>query len=673
MIIRSEPQTTPATSCSPAEKIASCFKRGGKKTLLGLGLLSVAATPAASARDARNFADLTIEELMNESVTSVSKRAQKLGDAAAAITVLTHDDLARSGAASIAESLRLVPGMDVAVGSASDWAISARGFNGVFSNKLLMLVDGRAVYSPLFSGVFWDLQQSMLQDLDRIEVIRGPGATIWGANAVNGVINVVSRSASETQGGYVYGGGGDVHRAATGMRYGGKLAAKTYYRVFGSYQTHDNYPLASGGTAADAWQARHGGFRIDSYPADATHLTWQADATATKLDDGISDSSNVNTLARWTHQLSDRSGLEVQAYYDRTARFRPYQFRIESETFDLTAQHSFGLGAQHDFTWGLGSRFNVNRVAPTNPANAVRIRRMSLPLSSAFVQDEFKVVPETLTFTPGFKLEHNSYTGWEFQPGLRAVFKPTERQTLWAAASRAVRTPNAFEGTDMTAIAVGAPFPGPGGGLFLPAVIGNTQLRSEVLHAYEVGYRVQPASRVSFDLAAFHNTYHGIVAFGGISNFVPGLPFGTAEIPAMNLLNGHLTGGEAIVTVTPREGWRITASYSTLHASVDVPPVPNPAASERSAPRNQAALRLSYDFSPQAGGEAELRYVDTIQSVPAYLTADLHVLFHLSERLTLSIVGQNLLDKQHPEQSPQVSVLTSEAPRNVHAKLQWQF
>jgi iron complex outermembrane recepter protein len=626
-----------------------------------------------SAREARSFAELSIEELMNESVTSVSKRAQKLGDAAAAITVLTHDDLTRSGATSIAESLRLVPGMDVAVGSASDWAISARGFNGVFSNKLLMLVDGRAVYNPLFSGVFWDLQQSMLEDVDRIEVIRGPGATIWGANAVNGVINVVSRSASETQGGYLYGGGGDMHRSFAGARYGGKLGAKTYYRLFGSYQTNDSFPQANGQPAGDAWQARHGGFRLDSYPTEDTHLTWQADATATDLDDRISDSSNVNTLVRWSRQISDRSSVEVQAYYDRTTRFRPYQFRIATDIVDLAAQHSFGLGARHDITWGLGARFNVNHIESTNFANAVRDERTSLPLSSAFVQDEFKLVPDKLTFTTGLKLEHNSYTGFEFQPGLRAVFKPTERQTLWAAASRAVRTPNAFEGTDMTAITVGAPFPGPGGGLFLPAVVGNTQLKSEVLHAYELGYRIQPVNRVSIDLAAFYNTYHGLVAFGGVNNLVPGVPFGVAEIPAMNLLDGHLFGGEAVVTVTPRDGWRITASYSLLRAHVDQPVIPNPAASERSAPRNQAALRSSYDFSKRLSGEVQVRYVDTVQSVPAYVTADVQFSFHLNEQLTLSVVGQNLLDKQHAEQGAQVSVLTSEAPRNFHAKLQWHF
>lgn len=673
MTIFSEPRPASATQFGPAINFTRGLKCAGRKAVLGLGLLSAIVLAPVIARETRNFADLSIEELMNESVTSVSKRAQKVGDAAAAITVLTHDDLHRSGAASIAESLRLVPGMDVAVGSASDWAISARGFNGVFSNKLLMLVDGRAVYSPLFSGVFWDLQQSMLEDVDRIEVIRGPGATIWGSNAVNGVINVVSRSASETQGGYLYGGGGEVHRAFAGARYGGKLGAKTYYRLFGSYQSNDNYPLATGRPAGDAWQARHGGFRIDSYPSEDTHLTWQADTTATRLDDGISDSSNVNTLVRWTRQLSDGAAVEVQAYYDRTARFRPYQFQIESETFDLTTQHSFGLGPRHDFTWGLGARFNVNHIAAANPGNTVRNRRASLPLSSAFVQDEFKVVPDKLTLTPGLKLEHNSYTGWELQPGLRAVLKPTERQTLWAAASRAVRTPNAFEGTDMTAIAIGAPFPGPGGGFFLPTLVGNTQLRSEVLHAYELGYRIQPASRVSLDFSAFHNTYRGLVAFGGINNFVPGTPFGTAEIPAMNLLDGRLSGGEVVVTVNPREGWRISGSYAVLRARVDLPPVPNPAASARSAPRNQAALRVAYDFSRQLGGEVHLRYVDTIQSVPAYLTADVQFSFHFNERLTLSLAGRNLFDPRHPEQSPQVSVLTSEAPRHFHGKLQWHF
>ena len=314
---------------SPIPSVARLVLAGCASSWLG----------AASPPD-RSLADLSLEELMNETVTSVSKREQKLSEAAAAITVLTNDDLRRSGATSIAESLRLVPGLNVATVNSHDWAISARGFNNVFSKNLLVLVDGRAVYSPLFAGVFWDLQQTMLEDVDRIEVIRGPGATVWGANAVNGVINIVTRSARETQGAFLYAGSGNVHELIAGAREGGRAGANTYYRVFGSYQHTDSDMLTNGQTANDAWWAKHGGFRFDHYPDANTQLTWQAEATDVTVNGQAVASHNLNTLARWTRQLGGRSNLELQAYYDHTYRDQSSQAEIRTDTFDVTAQYT---------------------------------------------------------------------------------------------------------------------------------------------------------------------------------------------------------------------------------------------------------------------------------------------------------------------------------------------
>ncbi len=271
-------------------------------------------TPPKSFKDST---DLDLEQLVNIQVTSVSKKEEKLTDAAAAISVLSNDDLRRSGATSVAEALRLVPGMDVAQINSSPWAISARGFNEPHSRSLLVLVDGRAVYSPWDGGVTWNLQQQMLEDVDRIEVIRGPGGTLWGANAVNGVVNIVSKSARDTQGGLIYGGGGDVHLTMDGGRYGGMIGSNTYYRVFGSYQLNDDYPAPDGSPSGTGWQGGQGGFRIDNYASADTHATWQGDFTKNDLFEHTQDDYNLNTLGRWTRTLSDRSSIEFQTYLDR--------------------------------------------------------------------------------------------------------------------------------------------------------------------------------------------------------------------------------------------------------------------------------------------------------------------------------------------------------------------
>ena len=445
--------------------------------LLCIPLVISAGEPGASS--AARLADLSIEQLMNESVTSVSKKEQKLGDAAAAVTVLSNDDLQRSGVTTVADALRLVPGVQVATIDSGNWAISARGFNSQFGNKLLVMIDGRTVYSPLFSGVYWDAQQMLLDDVDRIEVIRGPGATVWGANAVNGVINILSKSARDTQGGLLYGGGGDVHLGLGGARYGGKISENTYYRVYGTYQMNDDFRLGNGQPANDSWDLGKGGFRVDHYTGNDGHLTWQGDAYAGNLADRTGDLYGFNTLGRWTQLISDRSSYEVQAFIDRTFR-NDSLAEASVDTVDLTVQHTFGLGERNDVIWGLGYRFTDSRLHKANsPAVTILDDRIPLNLFSAFVQDEVTIVPDKLTFTPGTKIEHNDFTGVEVQPSARLVFKPTENQTVWAAASRAVRTPSEAEGKNFANFALSGPVVGPGGGLYVPTFVGNTQLESE--------------------------------------------------------------------------------------------------------------------------------------------------------------------------------------------------
>lgn len=652
----------------------TCLVLPARIALVLLAVLLAARLPAAvPLQPEKNLADLSIEELMNESVTSVSKKEQRLGDVAAAISVLSNDDLRRSGATTIMEALRLVPGVNVGQVNSHEWAISARGFNDVFANKLLVLVDGRSIYTPLFSGVFWDFQQLMLDDVDRIEVIRGPGATIWGANAVNGVINVVSRSARETQGGLLYGGGGDPDVLLGGVRYGGQAGPDTYYRVFAGYRRVADFSLPGGASARDGWEGRQGGFRVDHYPSADTQLTWQADMADVQSDDDKLSSYNVNTLGRWTRRFSERSSLEIQAYYDRVVRDESSRGLLHTNTVDLTAQHTFGLGPNHDIISGVGYRDIIHQMWQTTPVIQVRRTRSHLELFNAFLQDEFKFIPDKLTLTVGGKIEHNSYTGWEFQPSVRAVFKPTPQSTLWVAVSRAVRTPNIVEAGDVVAVTIGAPFPGPGGGLYLPTSVGNAGPSAEVLLAYEAGYRVQASSRVSVDVALFYNDYSKLLSNALVPRFVSGVPLGLAEIPFVNRLDRETWGGEVSLAVTPVDAWRLTASYSHLTMRLNGTAGAGGFATNASWPKHQAVLRSSYDFTPRTSLDVQLRYVAAVPGADAYTTAGFRLAHRWGDRLELSLVGQNLFAPQRLEHGAELLTVTTEVPRQFYGKATWRF
>lgn len=623
--------------------------------------------------NARELADLSIEELLNESITSVSKKEQRLGDAAAAITVLTNDDIRRSGATTLVDALRLAPGVDVAAVNSHESAVSVRGFNNVFANKLLVMIDGRSVYNSVSSGVIWDLQQTPLEDIDRIEIIRGPGATIWGANAVNGVINIVTRSAQASQGGLLVGGVGDVHKTLSGARYGGELGEHTYYRLFSSYQSNNDSPLASGQTANDGWRVRHGGWRVDHYADDGTQLTWQADATDVDASGANVHGYNVNTLGRWSRAWSARSSAEVQAYYDRSARDEPSRANARADTLDLSAQHTFGLGARNDVIWGVGYRHMHDTMVQSNDYVMVRNGKVDLQLFSVFAQDEFQVLPEKLTLTAGLKVEHNDFTGFELQPSVRAMYKPAQSQTVWAAASRAVRTPSLSESKDTFAVPAAAPFQGPDGGFYVPTVVSNGNPGAEVLWAYELGYRIQPERRISVDLASFYNVYSELITYADITRLVPGTPFGVAELPVKNLLSGKSYGAEIVVMFAPSDTWRLTGSYALLKEHFIGQKNVSQFRLGSSSPEHQVSLRSSHDFTARTSLDIQLRYVEHIESVPSYVTADVRLAYRWTEQLELSLTGQNLLQKQHAELGAQPLTVSAEVPRGVYGKFTWRF
>lgn len=640
-----------------------------RAALLTLGIVLNPVVQAGEVR-ARSFADLSIEELMNESVTSVSKKAQRIGDAAAAISLLSNDDLLRSGATNLPDALRLLPGVNVGALNSSQSAVSVRGFNSIYSNKLLVLVDGRAVYNPHFAGVYWDLQTPMLGDIDRIEVVRGPGATMWGANAVNGVINVVSRSARDTLGGVVSVGGGDVEQRMGQARYGGQLGAGTYYRVFGSYQARADYPLANGRPAGDNWEGRHGGFRIDHYDRSASQLTWQGDVSAVDLDGGLSQAYNLNMLGRWSRQLSARSTVEVQVYVDRLNRDEISRARSTSDALDLSAQHTFGLGERNDVIWGLGYRSSDNTFEQTNPLLTVREPQFGLQLFSAFVQEEFRLVPDRLTLVAGVKLEHNDYTGLELQPTVRVVFKPSRQQTLWAAVSRAVRTPDAISGRNLAEIVGGEPIQGPDGTLFVPTILGNPRIASEVVRAFELGYRAQPAEFLSVDVATFYNVYDHLINTPTTPRLVSGVPRGVAELQLQNRSGGESWGAEASVIASPMRAWRLSSNYSYLVGRFEGPLL---TASTLNSPRHQLSLQSSLQLSNKLSVDTGLRRVGSFGLVPAYLTADVRLSYRPHDRVELSLTGRNLLDNQQLEQSTVPLAVLAEVPRSFFGRMSWRF
>ncbi|HXG47875.1 MAG TPA: TonB-dependent receptor, partial [Methylomirabilota bacterium] len=540
--------------------------------LLALGTLIPFVAPAAevpvavSTVSAEDVMSLDLEALANLKVSSVSKKEEKLTDAAAAITVVRGEDAKRSGATSIPEALRAVPGLHVGQIDARSWAISPRGFNNQFANKTLVLIDGRAVYTPLFAGTYWDAQNIFMDDLDRIEVIRGPGATVWGANAVNGVINVVTRSAKDTQKGLVYGGGGDEKQALAGARYGVRLNDHTWAKFDASAARYDDTAAGSGDANTDGWQVARQGFRVDGEPNDTTRFSVIGGGYTGESFDVANNIYGANLLGRWDRNLSERSTLGAQVYYDRTYR-RDTLLQNSRDTVDATLQHSFGLGERQDVMWGLGYRFNGTTSESQNAAVInVRDPHFSTDLYSAFIQDEIKVVPEKLSTTLGTKIEHNDFTGWEVQPSLRLTYKPAANQTVWASVSRAVRTPSDIEGHDLATLAVG--FSAPNN---VPTLFGDPSIDSEELIAYELGYRIQPSKRVSVDVAAFVNAYDEILTLQPTGVVIPAGPINIVQETFQNAVEGYNYGGELSVTVAPRDNLRFTAWYALLWSDLDGP------------------------------------------------------------------------------------------------------
>jgi iron complex outermembrane receptor protein len=680
--------------------------RTGGLLLLSLTLLagevfgqSSQPTPQPSPQTAgqRDLSQVSLEDLMNIQVTSVSKKEQKMSQAAAAIFVITQEDIRRSGAANIPDLLRLVPGLAVSQINANTWAVSARGFNQQFTNKLLVLIDGRAVYTPLLGGVNWDTQVVPLEDIDRIEVIRGPGATIWGANAVNGVINVVTKRAADTQGALVTGGGGTEGQAQGTVQYGGTLRGNTNYRVFTDYLSHNALPEPGGGSGDDAWHLLHGGFRADANISTKDSVTLQGDVYAGEegatiihifsIDppvvanrDVLAGLSGGNLLARWNHTFSSRSDTTFQFYFDNYERTGPESDETRN-TIDFDFSHHWIWGSHQDVVWGAGYRRTWDQDLGTidqafNPPNT------ELQLFTFFAQDTFKVLPDRLFLTAGTKVENNYFTGYELEPSVRLAWAPSNWMTFWSAVSRAERTPARRDTGLNAALAV---FPDPAGSSTPVEVVlfGNPKFRSEHVLAYEAGFRAQPNRRLSLDASTFFNRYDHLESHEpgqevlepspAPARFVIPITFG-------NLMYGTTEGGEISANLKLTDRWTISPSYAFLemhlHTKAASQDTLSVAEFEGSSPRHQAQLRSHVDLSHGLSWDASANFVSALptQGVASYTRLDTQLKWKFAERAEISLVGQNLLRDHHLESMDALTLVNSSLiKRSAYAKFSWRF
>lgn len=636
---------------------------------------------------------LSIHDLLQTEVTSVSKKNEKLSDAAAAVFVITAEDIRRSGAQSIPEVLRIVPGLQVARIDANKWVVTARGFNNRFSNKLLVLIDGRSVYNPLFSGVYWDVQDTMLEDIERIEVIRGPGATLWGANAVNGIINILTKSSKDTQGGFVLAGFGSHTEYNASVRYGGKIGKKTAYRLFFKGFRHSEFEDENGNDFPDAWEAVRSGFRVDMTSGPDDDISLQGGVYDGNADQRITitglltppftltqkdtvNFSGGHLMGCWKHRLQNGSKATLQIYYDRTERDEKIFSEIR-DTVDVDFQHQWQMTSCQELVWGVGYRFNEDDTDGTF-STSVSPKSRTDHLFSAFVQDTIELIEKRLWLTLGTKLEENDYTGLEVQPSARFRWQCMPHLTLWGAVSRAVRTPSRADHDLRVNL---ASFPGTGGTVNVMAVTGNDGFDSEELTAFEFGFRWHPTYWVSVDIATFHNIYDELrsIQFGTpFFENAPAPPHMVLPLSITNELDGDTHGIEIYTSLQPVEWWKLSMGYTWFQIDLDLDPLSqdrNALEFEGNSPDHQLQFRSLMSLPHHAEWDTALFYVDQLDNfgISEYWRLDTRIGWQPTQRVTINLHFENVLDDQHLEYGNQSGVNASEVPRSMYATVSYRF
>lgn len=663
------------------------MKYTARHSLAAILMLAASATSAfAAEQEARARALMSLERLVNQEVTTVSRREEKASHAAAAVYVITGEDIRRSGATSIAEALRMAPGINVARAGASGWAVTSRGFNGEFANKMLVLMDGRSVYDPLFAGVYWDAQNVPLETIDRIEVIRGPAGTLWGANAVNGVINIITKPAADTQGGLQETMIGNQDGMAS-LRYGGKLGESGNYRVYGMHQRWGSQSDLTGAGIEDDWKIGQGGFRAEIALNERDSLSMQGDyyegdenfnrvtplvtPPFTSISDDNESLQGDNFMLRWERELSADSSVNVKAYTDHTRRDREVIGVHEERTYDMEFQHSFLPARNHDIIWGVGYRM-VDDAMDNSPYSFFSESNRQTQLFSGFLQDQIALVDEELFLTLGSKFEHNSFTGFEYQPNARLSWLMDEDNTLWLSVSRAVRTPNRSS-DDITLIIGAVPRTG------YVALTGDHGTESEELLAYEAGFRSRLSHDVAIDVTGYFNDYEKLFASSLGSPYLSttlGTPPPSVIFPLVpgNSVDGYVYGFEATANWTVTQNWSLAASYSFLDMHLNGA---NAAlvTQEGTTPQQQFNLRSNVNLTENVEFDTLLYFNDNLpaEDVDAYARLDVRLGWQPVEAVEVSIAGQNLLDNEHPEFSAFTYSNPAQIGRAVYGKISWKF
>ena len=645
----------------------------------------------ARAEEPNEALELSVEQLLNTKVTSVAKKAQSLNDAPAAVFVISNEDIRRSGATNIPDALRLAPGLDVARIDANKWAVSSRGFNGRFANKLQVLIDGRSAYTRSFAGIYWENQDVMMEDIDRIEVIRGPGATLWGANAVNGVINIITKHTSDTLGGSLNVGGGTEEQGFGSFRYGTKFGEDTTARAYIKGFNRDNNSHTDGGNANDGWDKVQAGFRLDSQLTTQDTLNFQGDMYYANINQASvfeqasspfviaqqdkNQTYGGNILSKWQHTISPTSDYYLQFYFDTYTR-KEGQYIDNRDTLDLDFQHRFTLWDWNEIIWGLNYRYGHDNLDGVKLQNCSTIfsanpHEVNDQVFSGFVQDELTLIDDKLWLTIGSKFEHNDYSGFEGQPSAKIMWAPHNQHRLWAGVSRAVRTPSRLEQAGQLVTGVLPPQE-----FFLPVVIranGNPNFKSEEVITYEAGYRTTFSKSVSLDLTGFYNDYRDLrsgvrpgIFFDG-STLVEPVTFG-------NNLNGKTYGIEIATVWQMLDWWRWDFSYSWLQTDI------NPQKTAIS-PEQRTSVRAAISPIENLDLDFWFRYVEDNYTrgefpeftVKPYFTLDLRVAWRPMKNLELSLVGQNLLENNHLEYRQEAQTLPTAIDRGMYGKISWGF
>jgi iron complex outermembrane receptor protein len=656
-------------------------------------------TPQHDQPGGESLKHLSLEQLGDVEITSVSKDPRQVFKTPAAVFVITQEDIRRSGATTIPEVLRLAPGVEVARIDADHWSIAIRGLAGQFSKDLLVLIDGRSLYTPLFAGVYWDVQSVMLEDVERIEVVRGPGGTIWGANAVNGVINILTKSAESTHGALVSLGGGNVDQGTASIRYGGTVRKDFNYRVYatGSIRGPEFH---SDGNEFDRFRMGQAGFRTDWKSSEKDTFTVQGDiysagsgetsflptfptpsALASEIQqNAIASASGGNLLARWQHTNGEGSDIQIQAYFDRTNRV-DIEGGETRDTFDLDYVQHARIFDDHNLTWGLGARVSPSNFIQTTPGISFLPNAQTDSVYSGFLQYELPIVRDKLTLTAGTKVEHNNFSGWEFEPSVRLLWSPTEHQSFWAAVTRAVRTPSRQDqdvAFDIFAgyLGVGTP-PVPTPVYF--EVLGNPKANAERLIGYEAGYRTQVDSHIYLDFTLFYNRYTGLQGYGPpfLTQASPTAPV-FFVLPYANIIQGPTVGAEVAPEWKITRWWQVRGSYSYLDMELKdktgFTDVGNLLSSyQGSSPRHVVSFQSFFNLPKHFELDTTYRYSSRLPaySVEAYSTADVRLGWHVGESTEFSVVGQNLLSPSHPEFGGDPGPLVR-IKRSAFAKLTWR-